>query len=55
VLIARTGARGVHFEDYPQLQGFWLPEWSHLAAADADRYTAALYPLVAGRTPASGR
>lgn len=46
VLLARTGAPGIHFEDYPELQGFWLPEWSHMAATDADRYTAALYPIV---------
>lgn len=54
VLLARAGARGIHFEDYPQLQGYWLPEWSHMAAADADRYTAALYPLVAGDGGAPG-
>ena len=47
VLLSRTGARGVHFEDHPQLQGMRMPEWSHMSAADADRYTAALYPLVA--------
>lgn len=46
VLIARTGAPGIHFEDYPELQGYQLPEWSHMTAADADRYTAALYPIV---------
>lgn len=46
VLLARSGAPGIHFEDYPQLQGHALPEWSHMAAADADRYTAALYPIV---------
>jgi hypothetical protein len=37
---------GVHFEDHPQLQGYELPEWSHLTHADARRYTAALAPLV---------
>jgi hypothetical protein len=47
VLLARTGARGIHFEDHPELQGFTLPEWSHLAAADADRYTEALYRIIA--------
>ena len=29
-LLARTGAPGIHFEDYPQLQGYELPEWSHM-------------------------
>lgn len=43
VLLARTGAPGIHFEDHPDMQGLRLPEWSHLAGADADRYTAALY------------
>lgn len=45
-LLRRTGAPGIHFEDHPQLQGFDLPEWSHLAASDARRFTAALVPLV---------
>jgi hypothetical protein len=43
VLLARTGAPGIHYEDHADMQGLWLPEWSHLAGADADRWTAALY------------
>lgn len=46
VLLARTGARGIHFEDHPELQGYRLPEWSHLATADAKRYTEALYAII---------
>jgi hypothetical protein len=46
VLLAKTGAPGVHFQDHPELQGFWLPEWSHLAARDAVRFTAALYRII---------
>jgi len=46
VLLRRTGAPGIHFEDYPQLQGYEQPEWSHLSAAEATRFTAALVPLV---------
>lgn len=46
VLLARTGAPGVHFQDHPELQGFWLPEWSHLAAGDAVRFTDALFRTV---------
>jgi hypothetical protein len=46
LLLKRTGAPGVHFEDHPELQGLHLPEWSHLSAADAERYTAALLPHV---------
>lgn len=45
-LLQRTGAPGIHFEDHPQLQGYSLPEWSHLSAADAERFTAQLVPLV---------
>ena len=46
MLLAKSGAPGRHFEDYPQLQGFDLPEWSHLAYADANRFTAALHEIV---------
>jgi hypothetical protein len=42
VLLERTGAPGIHFEDYPELQGLTLPEWSHLSAASAARFTEAL-------------
>ena len=45
VLIAKAGVRGIHFEDYAELQGYHLPEWSHLSASEADRFTAALHPL----------
>lgn len=45
-LLQRTGAPGIHFEDHPELQGYTLPEWSHLSASEADRFTAALTPLV---------
>lgn len=45
-LLQRTGAPGIHFEDHPDLQGLELPEWSHLSAAGAERYTAALLPHV---------
>jgi hypothetical protein len=46
VLLRQTATPGIHFEDYPQLQGYELPEWSHLTAADARRFTAQLQPLV---------
>jgi len=45
-LVRRVGVPGIHFEDYPQLQGYDLPEWSHLPHAEADRLTRALVPLV---------
>lgn len=46
LLLQQTGAPGIHFEDHPELQGLELPEWSHLSAADAERYTVALLPHV---------
>ncbi len=45
-LLAATGVPGIHFEDYPDLQGFDLPEWSHVSPADADRLTENLYRIV---------
>lgn len=45
VLIAKAGVPGIHFEDHPELQGYRVPEWSHLAASEADSFTAAIYPL----------
>jgi hypothetical protein len=46
LLLQRTGAPGIHFEDHPEQQGLALPEWSHLTHADARRYTTALAPRV---------
>jgi len=45
-LLAASGAPGLHFEDYPELQGYYLPEWSHMTRAEAERYTAALYGVI---------
>lgn len=44
-LLRETGAPGITFEDHPELQGFELPEWSHLRAADRVPFTAALARL----------
>lgn len=46
LLLQRTGAPGIHFEDYPELQGYDLPEWSHMSAPEAERYTANYVPIV---------
>jgi hypothetical protein len=46
VLLTASGAPGIHFEDYPELQGYELPEWSHLKRAEAERYTVALYGVI---------
>jgi len=55
-LLQKTAATGVNFVDYPQLQGYNLPEWSHMSAADAPRFTQALATLVmqAVRSPGAG-
>ena len=47
-LLAATGAPGVHFEDYEELNGFECPEWSHLTAADAVVFTKSLLPVIDG-------
>ena len=46
VLLKMTGAPGIHFEDYPELQGLSLPEWSHLSAADAEVFTERLCAIL---------
>ncbi len=45
-LLAACKTPGIHFEDYPELQGYRLPEWSHVAHAQADQVTAALYGII---------
>lgn len=46
-VLARTGAPGIHFEDYPELSGFLCPEWSHLTDDDATQFTENLMPILA--------
>lgn len=46
VLLRRAGVPGIHFEDHADLQGYDLPEWSHLSGSEADRFTAALVPYI---------
>ena len=48
-LLAATGAPGIHFEDYPQLQGYDLPEWSHMTLSEGERFTAALHQIIVGQ------
>lgn len=40
-LLRETGSFGVHFEDHPEMQGLEVPEWSHLSAESATRFTRA--------------
>jgi len=45
-LVKETDSVGVAWQDYAALQGYDLPEWSHLAASEATRYTKALVPIL---------
>ena len=38
-LINDTGCHGIHFRDYPELENYLCPEWSHLAEPDAIQFT----------------
>ena len=53
MLLQRAGEKGIHYADHPGLQGYDIPEWSHLSASEALRHTAALHG-VAWRGGASG-
>ncbi len=46
VLIEKSGALGIHWMDHEELQGYWLPEWSHLSGSEGDRFTAELYKVI---------
>jgi hypothetical protein len=46
VMLERTGALGLHFKDHEEMQGYYLPEWSHMTGEEADRFTEAFYGLV---------
>ena len=46
ILIEKSGALGLHFTDHKQMQGYSLPEWSHMTGEEADRFTANFYQLI---------
>ena len=50
-LLTKTGVIGINYEDYPDMQGYSIPEWSHLAAFERPRFTAALYGAIERRYP----
>jgi hypothetical protein len=52
-LVKNSGAKAYHFEDYAQLQGFHIPEWSHLAPTDADAFTMELVKILLADTAIS--
>ncbi len=46
-LLAKTETVGVTWHDHEELQGYELPEWSHLSASEAERFTRAFVPIFA--------
>jgi hypothetical protein len=45
-LLSATGVPGIHFEDYSETAGFQCPELSHLAPADAVKWTSSLIDIL---------
>jgi hypothetical protein len=43
-LLKLTGAPGIYFEDFPDLNSFECPEWSHLSAGDSVEFSKRLGP-----------
>jgi hypothetical protein len=43
-LLKGTAAPGIYYEDYPELNGFNCPEWSHLSAGDSVEFSRRLVP-----------
>jgi hypothetical protein len=50
-LLAKARVRGVHFNDYPAMQGLVLPEYSHLSRACATVFTDAYVRALTTLTP----
>src|SRR5262245_16958766 len=50
-LIRETGALGIHFEDYPAMQGLDVPEWSHLSRESAKAFTRAYAEVLVQEVP----
>ncbi len=48
-LLRETGSFGIHFEDYPEMQGLDLPELSHLSRESATRFTRAYVEVLRER------
>lgn len=49
-LLAHTQTPGIYFEDYPALNSFYCPEWSHLTPEGAEQFTEDLIPIVVQKT-----
>lgn len=45
-LLTETGCAGIHFRDYPAIDHFVCPEWSHLSPQDAILFTRAFIDIL---------
>jgi hypothetical protein len=45
-ILSFTGCQGIHFKDYPAIDHFICPEWSHLAPKDAVLFTENLVQIL---------
>lgn len=54
-LIAESGCIGIHFEEHEELRGFNCPEWSHLSAADAVKFTEGLMKVLEQERSSRGK
>jgi hypothetical protein len=54
-LLEQTNSIGVHFEDYPELQGLRTPEWSHLHSEDSLIYTRNIVPILDAKLKETGK
>jgi hypothetical protein len=50
-LLRETESFGIHFEDYPEMRGLDVPEWSHLSRESATRFTRAYVAVLQQRFP----
>lgn len=50
-LLDETGAFGIHFEDYPEMQNLEVPEWSHLSQESATRFSRAYVSVLVREFP----
>lgn len=53
VLLKKTAVPGIYFQDFSELQGYDLPEMSHMTRESAEHYTEALYGVIARKYPPS--
>ena len=53
-LLAHTETVGVHFEDHEDMQGFTIPEWSHIVARETPAMTRAVLRVLREEFDARG-